>query len=149
MKPNMLFKLDISSVSVQALYMTSHWEMSFYDHRVQRCLALQGNCYNKEVPWHWTSRSQFPSKCSHQVFFFSSSHSSHSLLTLSFFSLQNDDLRSFSHQMKNTCRELSVLLFPSAWLFKGKGEIEDNSLLCATACNSFIIRFEWRINTHQ
>lgn len=122
MKPKMLHKLDIFSISLQALCMTSLWEKSFYDHYVQRCLALQNNCY-KQVPWHWTSRSQFPSN-----FFFSFSSSSHNLLRLSFFT--ECWFSASSHQMKNTCSGLLVPVFLFPCLFNGKGKTEDNSLLC-------------------
>ncbi len=117
-----------SSASVQTLCVTSLWEMYFYDHCVQRCLALERHCYNKEgSTLALDLLISIPSNCSHQGF--SSSQSSHSPTEISSFFLYID-LLPFSHQMKNTCRGLLILVFHLPWLFNGKGKTEDNSLLC-------------------
>lgn len=39
----MLHKLDIFSASLQAICMTSLWEMAFYDHCVMKMLGFAGN----------------------------------------------------------------------------------------------------------
>ena len=62
-----------------------------------------------EAPWHWTSKAEFPSKNTMQLFFF-------------FFSQHSIDLVFVSHQMKTTCWGLSVLVFSVPIALYGKGK---------------------------
>lgn len=119
-----IFRVHISRNRTQSLGNICLWSL---------CAEIvgftgQGGLGHWTSPGCWTSRFHFFSS------FFASPAAYWDHLFLFFQFLLKVDLGPFSHQMKNTCRVLSVLVFPFPLLFLFfffvEKERQDSSLLC-------------------